>query len=106
MCIRCYEKEGSPVSFHPNTNLCVELISEIYQVQSVGGHLHIFSEDWNLYDDDLEFCLNAALKEEDPEDGSSQVIEVCKLLLEMTREQRATVLAVQAGYIKAKPENN
>lgn len=55
-----------------------------------GGNLHIVLDDYNVRDDDVQFCLDLAEQFND-EDGAA----LAKLLLKMSKTQRAKLAALK-----------
>lgn len=51
-----------------------------------GGVLHIFLEDGNHLDSDIQYCLDRAREE-----GDSKAIVICELLLRMSKTQRLKI---------------
>lgn len=62
MCLGCYIKAGSPVIVTDATKAAASLIAAIYEFSCVGGNAHIVVDDWNLGDENIDWCLNEALK--------------------------------------------
>lgn len=111
MCEGCYEDYGRPTIVTDRTLAAAELIRQVYEYSIVGGNLHIVVDDWNLEDDDLEFCLKEIAKggRSDPNysdecDSKEQLVieeRCCKLLANMSLEERVSALALHDGYLKA-----
>lgn len=75
----------------------MELATAIYATPdgAVGGGLHIVLDDWNIEDEQIEWCL-------DNEHPLTPVEDECaRLLLGMTFDQRAATLARWYGFTTA-----
>lgn len=65
------------------------LVRELYKRHPAGGPLHIVLDDGNVDDDDVGFCLEAALEAKDAE-----AIKLCSLLMKMSRTQRTKLYMI------------
>ena len=63
MCYGCYEEEGKPSIINKATRAAAKLIESVYDFSEVGGNAHVVVNDWNLDDDDIQWCLDAGLTE-------------------------------------------
>lgn len=112
MCEGCYEEYGRPAIITDRTLAAAELVRQVYDFSGVGGNLHIVVDDWNIEDDNLEFCSKeiAAGGYFDPkypeEKPSSEQLAVerrcCDALMRMTLDERASALALYGGYLLVK----
>jgi hypothetical protein len=110
MCEGCYEEYGRPAIITDRTLAAAELVRQVYDYSGVGGNLHIVLDDWNIEDDNLEFCAKeiAAGGYFDPkypdERATSEQLDVekrcCDALARMTLAERASALALYDGYLK------
>lgn len=102
MCQDCYESYGSPVDVTPETKETVKAIRELYGYAAAGGGAHVVTDDWNLDDEDIDFCLNNQDGEylRDKPEEAKVTLKVLTLLRTMTESQRATVLGIRDGFIK------
>jgi hypothetical protein len=69
---------------------------------SVGGYAHIVTEDWNLDDACIDWCITEAEKGEYgdiSEEGRQASIEALKCLKELTEDERCSVMAMVDGFI-------
>lgn len=59
MCLSCWKEAGSPTELPENVDELIQLIKELYATEmgGAGGPLHIVLDDWNLEDDNIEWCL-------------------------------------------------
>lgn len=59
MCLNCWEEAGSPTELPENADELIQLIKELYATEKggTGGPLHIVLDDWNLEDDNIEWCM-------------------------------------------------
>jgi hypothetical protein len=63
----------------------------VYTESSVGGGMHIATDDWNIDDESLEFCKSQITTRDE---------QLCYIALKnLTECQRATALALFEGYI-------
>jgi len=58
MCINCWKERGAPKIDNSNVREAVRQIDRVYHFHSAGGGLHIVLDDFNIDDDDLDWCLN------------------------------------------------
>ena len=87
MCQGCYQEAGSPL---PNET-AKELGVRLREVNEFGG-CHIVVSDWNLEDDNIDFCL----KYETTTDDEKKIMLELKALPE---DQRYAAMAVADGYV-------
>ncbi len=100
MCIGCWEEMGSPSILNDRTRYCAAIL----RACSDGGNLHIIVADFNLNDDDIDFCDKEVAKAEHStavEEILKAAIErtALKLLKPMTIEERASAMAIADGSI-------
>jgi hypothetical protein len=82
------------------------LIRELYEFDCVGGCAHIVTDDWNLEDDNIEYCLNYCKGEDAKEryenEDAEFLIGLAETALEalkfMTEPERASAIALAHGY--------
>lgn len=68
MCYQCYlEQRRGNTRITPKMKALAKDITKFYQREIVGGAMHIVFDDWNLEDDDIDFCLKESVKRKDPE---------------------------------------
>lgn len=102
MCRGCYEEAGQPAIVNDKTKAAAVLVSKIYEYSRVGSNMHIVTDDWNLEDDSIDFCLNAIrtapFHEITPE--QKEIEEACAVAFKsMTMDERASTLAIYDGYL-------
>ena len=56
MCYGCWTEAGKPQIDTPAVRAAAAAVAEVYEHSCVGGNLHIVLDDWNIEDDNLEFC--------------------------------------------------
>jgi hypothetical protein len=56
MCYECWEEEGKPQIDTPAVREAAAAVGAVYELNGVGGNLHIVLDDWNLEDGSVEFC--------------------------------------------------
>lgn len=108
MCEGCWEEYGSPKILTKDTILAGALIKDSYEINGVGGNLHIVVSDWNLEDEDVKFCEDMILRKngEEPIFPDENLLNVEKQLLPLLKkfsvDERASCLALACDYIKNK----
>lgn len=101
MCLACYEEYGSPKIDNPTVRAAAEAIGKVYDFADTGGNLHIAIDDWNLDDDDLDFCGESIAKNdvhEAPPDQLAAEGYCLGLLKAMSEDERASALAIHDGF--------
>lgn len=103
MCYGCYEEEDKPTIINEKTLAAAAAVKKIYGYNPVGSNLHIVTDDWNLEDDNVEFCLKQIQTENfwklTPEELLHEEA-TAKLLLSMSVPERASALALWEGWIE------
>lgn len=111
MCYGCWVEAKKPTKIPPTGRLCSALISRLYDMPhgGVGGNLHIITDDWNLKDSNIAFCIGWVISaiEDEPEseyvivDPAQNEVElaICLLLERMTEAERYATMALQDGII-------
>lgn len=104
MCINCYQENGSPSIINEKTLKAAKLINKIYEQDDcgAGGCAHIVTDDWNLSDSDIDYCLNDAQKKQSDsisEESTMLCIECLKYLKQLTLEERYSAMALHSGFI-------
>ena len=93
MCIYCYNDYGRPDTITDKIGPAVLAVEDLYAEHGAGGWLHIVTDDWNLEDNQLEWCGKTF--------DLTDVEKTClNLLQQMTKIERATVLAIHDGFLK------
>ena len=70
----------------------VSLIKELYKKEPVGGMLHIVLDDFNIDDDDLEWCIEYCNQEENRDRHDRDIcIEIAQKMLKLSREARTLI---------------
>ena len=80
----------------PTLPQVVPLIEAYYKKSgnSAGGYLHIFLDDGNIRDQDIQFCLNLARSKSDF-DG----IAIAEILMLMSKTQRSKLAGMDWGRL-------
>jgi hypothetical protein len=100
MCIGCWEEYGRPAIVTPAVEAAAEAVDDMYAIHAVGGALHIVTDDWNLEDEDLNWCASAEnLELQDKKRLDEWEQRAFETLRPLTIEQRATALALAHGYL-------
>lgn len=68
---------------------CADLLDRIYARHAAGCCLHIVTDDGNVRDSDIAFCLNVAR-----EHGHADCIEAAELLATFSKTRRRKVVRV------------
>jgi hypothetical protein len=66
-----------------------ELIDELYEDNCVGCCMHIVTDDFNIEDEHVQFCIDYAKRK-----NHALCLEIGERLLELTEEERRVVLNV------------
>ena len=78
--------------YHEKFPIVRDMINVLYDYCGAGGCCHIVTDDFNIYDDDLEFVIKYAQEEENKDDIDAELsIAICKALKSMTFLQRAVL---------------
>lgn len=102
MCETCWKDYGSPKLYSPEIDEVAYLIGKIYEYSAVGGNAHIVVDDFNIKDENIQFCLDN-LKENVHEAEPTQLAwEECALLglKRLSLSERASALALHNGYFE------
>ena len=104
MCYECYEEAGKPAIVNDKTKKAAELIKDLYEQDGceVGGYAHIVTDDWNLEDGNIDWCITKAEKgeyEDISEEGRQACINTLKCLKELTEDERYSALALVDNFI-------
>ena len=100
MCYGCWkDKYGKPEIVNELTVSAAKEIEKVYSYNCGGGDAHIVIDDWNLSDENIEWCIENA-KDEDIEARES-ALYCLRILREMTIDERASALAIHDGFVKA-----
>lgn len=95
MCLSCWDKYGRPKNWTPEIAEALGLVRELYELNAVGGPLHVVVDDWNL-DGQIEPYYQG--------DEDAEMVRVCDriaaLFNGMSVADRASVLAYEEGHAK------
>lgn len=104
MCYGCYEEAGKPEIVNDGTKKAAALAGAVYEFNGVGGNCHIVLDDFNIEDDDIEYCLNQGL-ENNVHGHTAEQLEIekeCLLSFKvLSFAERASALALHEGWLKA-----
>lgn len=98
MCYACWAELGHPTSTSPLVHLIASKINQLYEVASAGAALHIVTDDWNLDDEDIQFCLDNLDEYNNYPDLRELQVEIATNLLDMTMSDRGATLALADGF--------
>ncbi len=82
----CYEYVVNPA-----VELAAELIDTVYEYSGVGGNCHIVTDDYNIEDEYIHWCLDVALKDNihEADEGQLAAEKAClEQLLKLTEDER------------------
>lgn len=115
MCEGCYEDYGRPAIITDRTLMAADLVGQVYGFSGAGGNLHIVLDDWNIEDDNLDFCskqIDAGgyydSKYPDERDTPEQLAverRCCDAFMRMSIAERASALALHDGYLTSSPKH-
>jgi hypothetical protein len=105
MCCGCYMEYGSPTLESPEIWKGVDLVKQLYEFTGAGGNCHIVTDDWNLEDHSIEFCLNEVSNggfadEYGYIDSPEQLKverEILDLMKSMSLDERASMMGLVDG---------
>lgn len=93
MCEVCWAEYGEPMIINDAVKLAAKLITELYDENSVGGNLHIITDDWNIEDEHIEMYRKHDL---------TPIERAClEALAALSVEERASANAISCGYFNA-----
>jgi hypothetical protein len=106
MCYTCWKIKGNPAVINEKTIQAAKLIDMIYENRDcvTGGYAHIVVHDWNLNDDNIQFCIDCATKREYNyigEEGRQACLICLAFLKTLTEEERYSSMAICNGFIDA-----
>lgn len=101
MCFRCYEEAGKPEIVNERTIAAAKLIDEVYEWSCAGGHLHIVVDDWNLEDENIEFCIGEMDKNshELPPEAIEAERKCAAALMALSEDERYSAMAIHEEFI-------
>jgi hypothetical protein len=102
MCHGCWVEYGQPQIDSSAVREAARAIAAVYDFSCVGGDLHIVIDDWNLEDDNLEWCAGEIDKNEFH--ASTEQLASERLCLDLLRplseDERASALALYDRFWK------
>lgn len=105
-----WDERGRPDDWNPKVKRALELIRAVYEIEPVGGPLHVILDDWNIEDGDVtqaertEYVPASFVEPDEAEEVRTAVAELVPLLAEMTVNERASALARHWGYLPTATE--
>jgi hypothetical protein len=100
MCFACYVEAGRPWNDTGDAEVAAFLIRDLYSFASAGGAMHVVTDDANVEDSHVAWCIDHAYKyrgSDSPEDHAIE-IAVGILMLDLDEDERWTALALQWGW--------
>lgn len=116
MCRECWKEFGSPKIDTHETRRVADLIKELYELNSVGGPLHIVTDDYNVSDDDVRFCLDEINQTgpdehwsftERPENADNLrglCLDIANSMVDMSEAERTSTIALSDGFWEPSPQ--
>ena len=78
--------------YHDKFPIVKDMIAVLYDYCGAGGCCHIVTDDDNIRDEDLDFVIEYAQKEENKDSIDAELsVAICKILKQMTFLQRAVL---------------
>lgn len=99
MCKGCWIEMGAPAIVNDLTKAAADTIREVYEHSASGGTAHIVVDDWNLSDEDIDFCINDADASQWEPVQRDADLRCLHFLRRLTLDERASALAMFEGYI-------
>ncbi len=93
MCYSCWENEGKPAIINSKVCRAAALIRGLYQDHDGGGHLHIVTDDYNIEQENVDWCVDHMTEATDIE------LRCGKALQAMSEEERGSAIALWEGFI-------
>lgn len=102
MCCKCWIENGSPSIVNEKTIETAKLIESVYEFSCVGGNCHVFIDDWNVDDDQMEDCLDVITENYHKAGPEQLAAETACLdaLKSLTWEERISALVIQDGCLE------
>lgn len=103
MCYGCYEEAGKPKILNEEVKKAADLIGKLYEHPDcgAGGYAHVVTDDWNLEDGSIDFCIKEAEKGEYDidEEGRQLCLSILNQLKSLSKDERYSSLALADGFI-------
>ena len=97
MCEGCWHKYGSPRADTPGMHAVQPLLRALYDRHAAGGWAHIVTDDWNIEDEHIVWCLENAMPDGWPLDAWTLADPVLHAMKALTMDERASALALFWG---------
>lgn len=110
MCSNCWIDNGSSKIYNEEVEKAADLIDELYECEDggVGGYAHIVTDDWNLEDHSIDWCIEAAEKGEYKhlnEECRQASLKALQQLRKLSEEERYSALALSSGFYEPGKSN-
>ncbi len=108
MCENCWIERGGHSIVNERTLKGAELIDELYCTPDggAGGYAHVVTDDDNLEDHSIDFCLKSAAEDEFSKDISEETriasIVCLEYLKTLSFEERSSALAIYNGFVEVR----
>lgn len=103
MCYGCWEEYGRQEIVNERTIKAANLADEVYKHNCVGGNLHIVLDDWNIEDENIDWCINH-IKTQPNDDSTPEQLKAemkcAEYLRGLTIEERNSAMAIQWKFIE------
>lgn len=98
MCRSCWTMNDSPYDYSREAEEAAAAIRFLYEFTSCGGAMHIVTDDCNLDDDDIKWCLANLAEFSDGAEEAAVAASVGLSLLRLTETGRWSALALAFGW--------
>lgn len=104
MCYGCYEEAGKPRIVNEEVEKAADLVRKLYNQPGcgAGGYAHIVTDDWNLKDNHIDFCIQETDKAENEgmsEESKQVCLDVLNQFKKLSLDERYSALAIVDGFI-------
>jgi hypothetical protein len=101
MCKDCWQEFGAPIIDSPAIREAARLAKALLEEFPTGGAMHIVVDDFNIDDEDIQWCLR-------PENALRGHLETSErnfgvAFLDLSVTERASALALSEGYWSCAP---
>lgn len=102
MCYGCWAERGKPSKVTPEIIAAADAVKRLYEFSCVGGAAHVVTDDWNIEAHHIDSCIKHAKDHwSDEIPGAVEAaLDALHLLRKLKINERATALALEAGYIR------
>ena len=101
MCDQCLKDYGGPIPPTPEIIEAARLIEALYDINPVGGRAHTVTDDFNVEDEHIDWCLNYdadGIRDETPEEREAALAALRAIRALPTLQARATAVYLAHYY--------